>query len=61
MTNHFNGDCPAMEPGDEMADAENLAIEGCAHEWRTCRYMEQRIHRGWEGGFLNTLQLALYR
>ena len=61
MTTHFNEDCPAMEPGDETVDTENLEIE----DWRMtagpAAYTEQRIHRAWEGGFLNALQLALYR
>ena len=30
MTTQFNRDCPAMKPGDEVADTENLAIEGWA-------------------------------
>ena len=61
MTTHFNEDCPAMKPGDETVDTGNLAIEGWAYDCKTCRYTEQRIHRAWEGGFLNALQLALYR
>ena len=61
MTTHLNGDCPAMKPGDVTLDKENLAIEDWAYDCRTCRYTEQRIHRAWEGGFLNALQLALYR
>ena len=61
MTTHFNGDCPAMKPGDEIADTENLAVEGWAYDCMTCRYTEQRTQRAWEGGFLNALQLALYR
>ena len=61
MTTHFNGDCPAMKPGDDTLDKENLAIEDRAYDCRICQYTEQRIHRAWEGGFLNALQLALYR
>ena len=61
MTTHFNGDCPAMKPGDETVDAEKLAVEGWAYDCRTCRYTEQRVHRAWEGGFLNALQLALFQ
>ena len=61
MTTHFNGDCPAMKPGDGIVDTENLEIEDWVYDCMTCRYTEQRIHRAWEGGFLNALQLALYR
>ena len=50
-----------MKPGDETVDTENLEIEGWAYDCRTCRYTERRIQRAWEGGFLNALQLALYR
>ena len=31
------------------------------YDCSTYRYTEERIHRAWEGGFLNALQLALYR
>ena len=61
MKTHINGDCPAMEPGDGMADTGNFAIEEWAYDCMICRYTEKRIHRAWEGGFLNALQLALYR
>ena len=49
-----------MKPGDETVDTENLKIEDWVYDCGICRYTEQRIHRVWEGGFLNALQLAVY-